>query len=227
MTVLGLDSSGAAASVGIYKDGKVIVSYTLNHERTHSEKLMEMVDNALNIARMEIKDIDSFAITVGPGSFTGIRIGTACVKGLAAVGSKPVYPVSYLDSLYEAVNCGGELPVCVTVDAGRGEVYYAVYEGGRKLGEDSYADASALASELSLKYEKMLFTGDGVLKYGAVIRECFKNALLAEKEFLFGSGASVIKAALEFSKAVPPEMISPVYLKKSQAERMKEKENGK
>lgn len=225
MTVLGLDSSGTAASVGIFKDGKIIVSYTLNHERTHSEKLMEMVDDALKIARVDIGEVDAFAVTTGPGSFTGIRIGTACVKGLAAPGNKPVYPVSYLDALYEAVRTYDGIPVCVTVDAGRGEVYYSVYKDGKKLCADSYSDAEELAARLATEYEKMLFTGDGIIKYRDVILNSFENAEFAGVDYLFGNGGAVIKAALNFSEAVPPEAICPVYLKKSQAERMKEKEN--
>ena len=139
MIILGIDSSTKTASCGIVVDGKVIVDYTLNHHRTHSEKLLEMIDMALKIAKLDICDIDAFAVTKGPGSFTGLRIGLATVKGLCHSLNKPCYLVSTLDALYENVNntYSPDIIYAPIMDARRNEVYCAAYKDGKKILEDS------------------------------------------------------------------------------------------
>ena len=226
MKILGIDTSGAAAAVGIAEDGNILADLTLIHERAQSEKIMEMVDMALRLSRLSIKDIDSFAVVCGPGSFTGLRIGTACVKGLAQPENKKVFRISSADVLYEKVRAYDDLPVCVMTDAGRQEVYCALYENGRKITDDTYMDIGELSLKLKKIYKNTLFTGNGMIKYNKEIKEIYEGAVFADKSFVFPNGSSVVRAASEFGKAETPENICPIYLKKSQAERMREK-NGK
>lgn len=220
MLILGIDTSTKAASVALLRDGELLVDYTLNNERTHSEKILEMIDNAFKISRTDISEVDAFAVSEGPGSFTGLRIGAATVKGMAEAGNKPVYTASSLRALYESVRVFDSLPVCVLMDAGREEVYTAVFDKGVYVLCDCCMSVSEIASYMKEHYEKALFTGDGVLKYKEKIKEIFKEAEFAEERFLYGSGSGVIKAALKSEPKTPSE-VAPVYLKVSQAERMR------
>lgn len=220
MLILGIDSSGKAASVCLMKDGELLVDYTLNNERTHSEKLMEMIDSAYKISGMDISDTDAFAFTKGPGSFTGLRIGAATVKGLAEMSDKPVYSVSSLDALKESCSVYNGLPVCAMIDAGRGEVYCAVYEGEEKKLSDCCMQSESLLNYIKENYSKVLFTGDGSYKYKDIINEIFDGAVFAEKTYTVGSGSGVIRAALK-TEPLSAKDAAPVYLKLSQAERMR------
>ena len=158
MIILGIDSSMKTASCGIVKDGKVIVDYTLNHKRTHSEKLLEMIDMALKIAQLDITDIDAFAVTKGPGSFTGLRIGLSTIKGLCHSLNKPCYLVSTLDSLYENVNntYSKDIIYAPIMDARRNEVYCAAFKNGEKIIEDDALSINDFLNKIStFEFEKV------------------------------------------------------------------------
>ncbi len=226
MVILGIDTSLKAASVCIYKDGEVLVDYLLNNERTHSEKLMEMVDEALKISKTDINDVDAFALACGPGSFTGLRIGAATIKGLAEPFSKKVYTASTLEALYESVRVTDELPVCVMIDAGRDELYCAVFDKGEYVIKDCCLNAEELFIKVKEKFKKVLFTGDCVLKYKDRISEVLEDAVFADNIFSSGRGSGVIKAALKH-EPIEADKVAPVYLKVSQAERMKQQNQGK
>ena len=165
MITLGIDSATKTASVGIVKDEKVVASFTLNHKRTHSEKLLEMVDMALKVAQLDINEIDAFAVTKGPGSFTGLRIGLATIKGLCNALNKPCYPVSTIDALYENVSglCSFGTIIAPIMDARRGEVYCGAYLNNEKILEDDALNIEKFIEKLkTFNYEKIIFTGDGV-----------------------------------------------------------------
>lgn len=220
MLILGIDTSLKAASVCLSKGGEVLVDYTLVNERTHSEKLMEMIDEAFKISKTDIKEVDAFALAEGPGSFTGLRIGAATVKGLAEPFSKKVYTVSTLEALYESVRVTDSLPVCVMIDAGRDELYTALFDKGEYIIKDCCLNADELFDKVKEKYEKVLFTGDCVLKYKDRISKVIEGAVFADNIFSSGRGSAVIKAALKYEPK-EPEAVAPVYLKVSQAERMR------
>ncbi|MBQ4109390.1 MAG: tRNA (adenosine(37)-N6)-threonylcarbamoyltransferase complex dimerization subunit type 1 TsaB [Clostridia bacterium] len=221
MIILGVDSSATLASVAIAEDEKTIVNINLNHKRTHSEKLLDMINQALRLAQLTINDIDVFMVNKGPGSFTGLRIGIATVKGLCHAVNKPAVPVSTLDSFYYSTS--GYETVCPIMDARRGEVYAAVYHKGEKVMEDTPIALSELLKKLD--YEKILFLGDGVPVHRELIEKELGNRAEFECEHNnFGSAAAVIKAGLNEIKkngTVDYNNLNPVYLRVSQAERLK------
>ena len=228
MLVLGMDSSAKTASVGICDDEKLIVNFTLNHKHTHSEKLLEMVDMALKTAQLDITDIDAFAITKGPGSFTGLRIGLSTVKGLCHALDKPCYTTSTLSMLYENVYKEYEDALIVPMmDARRSEVYTAVFDKEKRLTEDLAIPVCELFEIIDgfCKEKNVVFTGDGVLPNIDAINKHFgKRAQFASEDLIYGSGYAVIKAALKEKNPLKYDEVLPSYLRLSQAERLK-KEN--
>ena len=223
MIILGIDSSTKTASVGICDGEKVLASFTLNHKRTHSEKLLEMIDMALKIAQLDIKDIDALAVTNGPGSFAGLRIGLATVKGLCHALNKPCYTVSTLDALYENVSDGSEeVLYAPLMDARRGEVYCAAYLNGKKVIPDSAMPLSEFLEKIKeFNFDKVIFTGDGVYPNIEIINSFNKKYLIAPEHIIFGSGPSVIRAALKYGKELDYRDVKAEYLRLSQAERVK------
>ena len=223
MLILGIDSSTKTASVGICDGEKVLVSFTLNHKRTHSEKLLGMIDDSLKIAQLDISDIDAFAVTRGPGSFTGLRIGLATVKGLCHAMKKPCYSVSTLDALYENVYNGEEdILYAPLMDARRGEVYCSAYLNGEKVIDDSAMALTDFLEKIKeLSFKKVMFTGDGVYPNIDIIKGFDKSYLIAPEHLLPGSGPSVIKAALKTGNPLEYQEVVPEYLRLSQAERLK------
>ena len=126
MKILGIDSSGMVASVAIVQDDVLIAEYTMNHKRTHSETLLTMIDEIVRTSETKLEEIDAIAIAAGPGSFTGLRIGAATVKGLGLAIDKPVIPVKTCEGL--AYNMWGtEGLVCPIMDARRNQVYTGLY----------------------------------------------------------------------------------------------------
>ncbi len=221
MKILAVDTSGMTASVAIGEDEKTIAQFSMNHKRTHSEKLLPMIDHVLKTALWDIGEIDLFAVAKGPGSFTGLRIGIATVKALAHANQKPVVPVSTLDSLRENTFPQGETLVCPILDARRGQVYSAVYQGEEKIFHDSALPLSELCSFLSGR--RTIFLGDGVDVHRSYLEEQLgENALFLPEQFRYQNAASLLKAAkkaYEQGEALPYYQVEPGYLRISQAER--------
>lgn len=127
MKLIGIDSSGLVASVAIMEDNKLVAEYTVNNKKTHSQTLLPMLDEIVKSTGLEMKEIDAIAIAAGPGSFTGLRIGSATAKGLGLALKKPIVPVSTVEAL--AYNMyGTNSLVCPIMDARRNQVYTGVYE---------------------------------------------------------------------------------------------------
>ncbi|MGE4282117.1 MAG: tRNA (adenosine(37)-N6)-threonylcarbamoyltransferase complex dimerization subunit type 1 TsaB [Clostridia bacterium] len=226
MKVLAVDTSSIVATVAIIDEDKLIGEYVLNHKKTHSQKLMPMIQEILSIAELTVQDIDIFAVANGPGSFTGLRIGAATIKGLAHAMDKPLVGISSLDGLaFNLPFC--KYLICPIMDARREQVYNALYqwidktfymiEGHRAISIEQ------LIEELKEKREKVIFTGDAV----AVYRDKLIDALGDLCEFAPISSrmqkASSI-AGLALQKVSLGEVenymtFSPTYLRKSQAER--------
>ena len=220
MKVLSVDSSAVCASAAITEEGKIIASFSVNSGLTHSRTLLPMIDSVLSIAGTDLNAIDYFACSIGPGSFTGLRIGIAEIQGLADGTGKKCIPVSTLEGL--AFNLkGNDCVACAVMDARCGQVYRAIFdiEGEKitRLKEDSALSIDELGKELHPFRKKVVFVGDGAeLCHGKLGFE------LAPEILRFQNAGSVALAALndfDEAKAVSPKDLQPVYLRLPQAER--------
>lgn len=216
-TVLGLDSSSKTASVCLKKNNAILFDATLNLGLTHSETLLTLVDTALRQGGIAPKDIDLFAITSGPGSFTGLRIGMALIKGMALPFDIPVAPISTLEAL--AYTARPEGIVVPALDARRNEVYWAAfeYQGGIpvRIQEDSAGPAAEISTCFS-DLTTLQLVGDGA----AV---CCRALLLPPIEET-ASDRSIAQGAVLAAMRIPPcpaGLVAPSYLRMSQAERQR------
>lgn len=214
--LLSVDSSAVTASAALTNNGRVIENEFINVGLTHSETLLPMIKRVMGAHSAD--ELDAIAVTAGPGSFTGVRIGVATVKGIAFKDNVPCIPVSTLEAIaYNFVdeNC----VVCAVMDARRMQFYNAIFkiENGSvlRLCADRAVSIDALRDELKA-YDKVVIAGDGA-------ELCFKNinldnVILADEKRRFQNGIGVSKAANDKEK-IPPERLMPVYLRPSQAER--------
>ena len=181
MRILALESSGLVASVAVVdgaldgKDAQTIAEYTVNYKKTHSQTLLPMLDEVVKMTELSLDSIDAIAVAAGPGSFTGLRIGSATAKGLGLALDKPLIPVPTLEGL--AYNlCGTDGIVCPIMDARRSQVYTGIYrfEDGIHLTvlEDQMAVGIEELGERLKKYgEQVTFLGDGVPVFREVLEE--------------------------------------------------------
>ena len=239
MKILGIDSSGLTASVALYDNGKIVAVNSVNNNKTHSQTLLPMVMHVMEQAEIDIDDIDAIAVAEGPGSFTGLRIGAATVKGLALASKKTVVPVSTLEGL-AYIYAGSDGYVCPVMDARRGQVYTAVYTfDGTNLSEmteleaPQAVDCEEILDKLNeiCQDKRIYFMGDGVLVHEEKIRNKIgERAVIAEPHKRFQDAAAVaVLGAKKYEKGVcvTGAEFEPVYLRLSQAERERmEKEKG-
>lgn len=222
MNILAVDSSAVTATVAVMADGEIKSEISFTTSLTHSETVMPMVDEVLKRAGLTINDIDLFACSEGPGSFTGLRIGIGTVKGLSYGLSKKVCGVSTLEALAHNISYTA-YPIVPIMDARRSQVYNAIYkyENDRLITvtEPRALSVDELCSEIK---EKVIFVGDGVKVYKNKIKEMLGDkALFASPQHCLQRAASVAFAALG-KTPVSPEELSVVYLRKPQAERERE-----
>lgn len=227
MILLGLDTSAKAASAAVSDETQLLAEAMVNTKLTHSQTIMPMVQSMLENAHIALNQVDVFAVSVGPGSFTGLRIGIAAVKGMAMALQKPCVAVSTLEAL--AYNLRGfEGIVCAVMDARCNQVYTASFRasGGavERLTEDSALPIEELDRQLKQFHEPVFFVGDGAYLCYNNKNMCISNARLAPEHLVNQSAASVCGLALERIKAAPmaavsAEAILPVYLRLPQAER--------
>ncbi len=171
MKILAVDTATKSCSVAIVEKESIIAETTLFIEQTHSKHLMEMIDTALNLSGLTVSELDGFAVTKGPGSFTGLRIGISSIKGFAMASGKPVVGVSSLDSLAMQC-CFSSYLVSPLLDARKGEVYFSRYrfENGyfkKKLGDQVISSVQAVCDI----NEPCLFVGDGAKIYQNKIKD--------------------------------------------------------
>ena len=214
MTILAVDSCSCVATGAILREGILAAEFVINDKKTHSVKLLPQIENMLTSVDMTYNDIDCFAVTVGPGSFTGQRIGTATVKALAHAVNKPIIGVSSLEAMAYNVPFFDGL-ICPIMDARREQVYTATYKfvDGQLVTINSDR-AIALAELLNeIKNEKVIFTGDGVPVFSETIKQTLgDNAYFAPPHLLHLRGGSVAMCAYNKQE-------TPMYLRMSQAER--------
>lgn len=231
MNILAIDTSSLVATVAVMNEEKLLGEYTINSPMTHSQKLMPIIDEMLSNLELSMEDVDMIAVSRGPGSFTGVRIGISTVKGLAHPRNIPIIGVSSLEGLAYNLSYGEEL-ICPIMDARRNQVYTGVYKWVdyklTTLLDEAPLSIDQLMDELKKRKEKTIFLGDGLIRYKDDIISSLGDKALFAPRFLNMQRASSI-AQLAFDKidgeGVDPESyynITPVYLRKSEAERQYE-----
>ena len=230
MLILSLDSTAQVGSVALCEDETLIAEYTINTGHTHSETLLPMVESVLKISGRTVDDVDLFVCTAGPGSFTGVRIGAATIKGLAFGKGKPCMGVSTLEALaLNGVSHKGIL--CPAMNARRAQVYNALFAsdgvGLSRLCEDRPLAITELGEELAGKYPNapVYLMGDGArLVYDALKDTLGERLILLPERLIHQSGYNTALCGLAMWRngvRTTDAELSPVYLRLSQAERMR------
>ena len=220
-------------AVALLEAGSVVAESRLSVAVTHGERLMAAIDGVLRAARWELADVEAFAVALGPGSFTGLRIGLSTVKGLAFATGKPVVGVPTLDALaWRLPYCA--YPVCPILDAKKNEVYAALYrtlDGRLEVLEAPRAVAPAtLAAELRATTEgPVVFVGDGVGRFAPVLGEILgTRACLAPADLRVPSAVTVGELAgwaLERGETADAASLVALYLRPSEAELARERQS--
>ncbi len=224
MLILSIDTATISASVSVMDEEKLHGLYYTDYKLKHSEKLLPLIDGLLSEIGMKLSDMDAFALTVGPGSFTGLRIGAATVKAYAYALGKPVIPVSTLEAIsYSQPHFDGI--ICPILDAQRNQVYTAQFENKNgkvtRLTEDASIGLEELCNELISRYEdkKVIFAGDGVKKFREdIISLMGDKAVFADNVTMMPNAAYVAKAALQSEKRESAYSLDINYIRKAQAE---------
>lgn len=225
MKILAIDTSGTVASVAVGTEDKLLASYYIDDKLTHSEKLFPMIDSVLNELHISIKDIDCFASVIGPGSFTGLRIGVAAVKGMAL--GRPVVPITSTMAMAYGFY-GSELNIMPLIDARNGNVYGGIYRFKNGEIEELQTPSAIDVNDIEITVPTV-FMGDGSAKYKEILAKN-KNAVFAPPHLNMGGGANVYAAACDMikkGKTVRANELLPLYIKKCQAEQEKERMNEK
>jgi tRNA threonylcarbamoyladenosine biosynthesis protein TsaB len=221
MRILAIDTATPICGVALWVDGRTAVELVVDHGQTHARYLMEAVQAALKLGGILIDQVDGFAVTRGPGSFTGLRIGISTVKGMAMAAGKPVAGVSTLHALAVQAEWGGEL-VCPLIDARRGEVYWSMF---RRNGVDleilEPEQVGPLAHVLERIDRPCAFVGSGAHAYRSLLLENPYTLLpLAQERHLLRPGGVAQLAGTRFPGGYTDDLstLGPVYLRPSDAE---------
>jgi len=220
MKILTIDTSSEVCSVALLEDDKLIDKNELDNGKTHSETLMVLIDELLKRNNVDIKDINLFGCDVGPGSFTGIRIGVSTIKAMAEVLNVKIASVTSLEVL--ARNVQDRKIIASIIDARNDQVYLGIFDENYKKKEDYLADDIHVAIEHLKKYENVTFVGNGAINFKELINENVKGA-----EFIENNKQSAeMLGYLTYKKYTENDLedadtILPIYLRKSQAERLK------
>lgn len=222
MKVLALDTSTLMTTCGLVENGIVLGEFSIYQDMSHSEKLIPMIKELLDRLRIPIKDIDLYGVGIGPGSFTGLRIGAATMKSLAHVFDKPMVGVGSLESL--AFNLVGNEIIVPILDARRDRVYRAIYSFNQgKLKEIKGPDVvhlDRLIEEVE-EYDDFILNGDGVFTYRDRLKDLKGARFSTGANNLPRAGSIGELARLKYDEFGPESYFSlvPDYLRKSQAER--------
>ena len=216
MKILAIDTSSAICSTALLEDDRKLDEKKLDNGMTHSENLMPLIDKLLKENAVDLKDIDLFACSIGPGSFTGIRIGISTIKPFAEVLNKPIASVTSLETLAANVEKGD---VIVTlIDARNNQVYAGIFDNNYNKLEEYMADDII---KIIKKYKNIVFVGNGSVLHEELLRKNFLDA-----SFMSNNKQSAINVGkIAYKKYIGNDVynadtIFPLYLRKSQAERM-------
>lgn len=223
MKIFAIETSTMMGSVAIMDQAGLIAEYRLNIKSTHSERLMKTIDEVLKDSSLTLEDIDGYAVSIGPGSFTGLRIGLSTVKGLSFITKKPIAAIPTLDAL--ACNISfSQYQICPMLDARKKEIYTSLYsntEEGEmiKLLEDTVIKPESFLRKIK---EPTVFLGEGATIYREIIRESLGPlAFFAPSAKQLPSAASVAELGLNAimsGRSEDPATLVPKYIRKSEPE---------
>lgn len=232
MLILAVESSAAPASAAVLADGKLLGEFFVNTKQTHSQTLLPMVKELTGSLGMGCSDFDLMAVSCGPGSFTGVRIGISCVKGMAFANNTPCCGVSTLEAIAAGGLAYGGKILCAVMDARCGQVYNALFrvedERLLRLTEDRALSIAELSLECSAYGGDLILLGDGA----ALCYESFQawGAQLAPEELRYQRASSVARLAeamAQRGQTLSAAGLQPAYLRLPQAERELKKKTGK
>ena len=237
MKILGVESSGMVGSVAVVEDGITKAEYTINNKKTHSQTLLPMLEDVSKMLGEDLSDVDAIAVSAGPGSFTGLRIGSASAKGLAMAWNKPIVAIPTVDGL--AYNMWGhDRLVCPIMDARRGQTYTGLYEfvsDGEGYLMNAVVEQCAVAIEeivakINAIGKPVTFLGDGVPVFKEKIAEICKVEVSFAPAFANRQRAAVVATLGEIyfkeGKVQTATEHAPDYLRLSQAERERMEQTG-
>lgn len=233
MKILALDSSGLVASVAVLEDENLLGEFSINYKKTHSQTLLPMLDAVAKMIELDLKTLDAIAVAGGPGSFTGLRIGSATAKGLALALDKPIVSVPTVEGL--AYNLyGSRDPVCPLMDARRNQTYTGLYEfaedGMKTLVDQCAVGIEEILDRVNALGRPVTFLGDGVPVFCDIIEKTCRVSYGFAPAHLNKQRAGAVGAlAMEYfrqGRVQDAAEHKPDYLRLSQAERERlEKEN--
>lgn len=223
MKILALESSAVAASAALVEEETILAENYCNVGFTHSQTLLPMVQDLLKTANVSMDSVDGFAVSAGPGSFTGVRIGVSAVKGLAFGSGKPCLPVSTLEAIAEPFR-GQDATVCAVMDARCRQFYQAFFscggEAASRLTEDRAISVEDLAKEIEKMPQPVVLAGDGARLAFQMLEG--RGCRLAPPALMFQRASSVALIGLRHKKQgnfIHAEQLVPFYLRPPQAER--------
>ena len=226
MKILGLDSSGIVASVAVVEDDVLIAEYTVNYKKTHSQTLLPMLDEIVKMTELDLNSVDAIAVAAGPGSFTGLRIGSATAKGLGLALKKPLVAIPTVEGLaYNLYDTQGI--ICPIMDARRKQVYTGIYRFEdhrlRVLEDQMAVPMEELISKLNKLGQPVTFLGDGVSVFREMIRQELAVPFAFAPAHINKQRAAAIAAlGMEYYREGKTQTAMehvPDYLRVSQAER--------
>ena len=226
MKLLAIDSSGMVASVAVLTEDKLIGEYTINNKKTHSQTLLPMIDEMMQMIGQDINEIDAIAIAAGPGSFTGLRIGAATAKGLALALDKPIISVPTMEAIASNIY-GTEQLLCPIMDARNQQVFTGMYQyvDGKftTVMEQTVLSVEELCDKINGLKQDVMFLGDGVLVYQNYLEERVTVKKTFAPAHLMNQRASAVGMCgfrlYHDGKIENADSYVPEYLRLSQAER--------
>lgn len=223
MKILAIETSGKVCAVALTENDKLIMEKIIEDENTHSVKLMPLINEIFKENNMYLSDIDLFSCDIGPGSFTGIRIGVSTVKAFLDAKNKKAVGVTSLEVLARNIQEDGL--ICSLIDAKNDNVYYGLFEKDGKvykqIEELRFDNIENVLRNLDDKNKKIFFVGNGSIAHKDMIESKLKNAIIInDKETNSLNARNIALVAFEKNKqAVDSNNLSPIYLRKSNAER--------
>lgn len=222
MKVLALETATMAGSIAIIEDNELIGEARININVAHAERLMSTVDWLLKASRLTVQDIDAFAVSIGPGSFTGLRIGLSTAKGFSYAAAKPLVPVPTLDAFARTLPFCAHF-ICPMLDARRNEVYAGLYKWESNICSKIVPETAVNPADFIRNFHSpTVFLGEGAKVYMKLIAGALKdNARFAPASQMTPSASTVATIAIEKLKkgiVTDPVGLAPFYLRRSEAE---------